>query len=145
MPLLNYTTGVKAEKTVAEITALLVKAGANRIVNEYANGRICSLIFQMESEAYQIPCRVYPVHMAIKDDTGVRKEHRSFEHAERVAWRIMKDWLEVQLALVEAGMVEFPEIMLPYLLVAPDKTMWSLYKVDFEQRASRLLTDSKKP
>jgi hypothetical protein len=37
--LLNYTTKVDAAKTVGEIAASLVKAGASAIQHEYENGR----------------------------------------------------------------------------------------------------------
>jgi hypothetical protein len=31
-----------------------------------------------------------------------------------VAWRIIKDWTEAQLALVQAGVAELAEVFLPY-------------------------------
>ena len=40
-----------------------------------------------------------------------------------VAWRILKDWIEVQLALLDTGMVELEEISLPYLLQG-DQTLY---------------------
>ena len=48
----------------------------------------------------------------------------SKEQAERVAWRILKDWVESQMAIVEAGMVKAEEVFLPYMLMAGDVTLF---------------------
>ena len=48
-----------------------------------------------------------------------------------MAWRILKDWIEAQLAIVQAGLVTIDEVMLPYLRMSADKT---LYAVMREQR-----------
>ena len=38
------------------------------------------------------------------------------QQAIRTSWRILKDWVEVQMALLETGMVTMDEIFLPYRL-----------------------------
>jgi hypothetical protein len=42
------------------------------------------------------------------------------EHAFNVGWRIVKDWIEAQLALVEVEMVKIEVVFLPYLIVNSD-------------------------
>jgi hypothetical protein len=37
------------------------------------------------------------------------------EQPERVAWRILKDWVEAQLALIEADMATMDQVMLTYM------------------------------
>ena len=34
-----------------------------------------------------------------------------------MAWRILKDWVEAQMALLDIEMVKFEEIFLPYIEV----------------------------
>jgi hypothetical protein len=46
---------------------------------------------------------------------------------ERVAWRIAKDWLEAQLAILQSEMVSIDQVMLPYLHVDGDKTLYQAY------------------
>jgi len=54
-----------------------------------------------------------------------------------VAWRIIKDWIEAQLAIVEAEMVEMAEVFLPYAVTKSNKT---LYQDVIENKSDMLLT-----
>ena len=38
------------------------------------------------------------------------------QQAVRTSWRVLKDWVEAQMALLETGMVTMDEIFLPYML-----------------------------
>ena len=64
--------------------------------------------------------------------------YSSREHATKVAWRVVKDWLEANLALIAAQMATIDEVMLPYLHVGDDKTLWQAYRereqAAFEER-----------
>ena len=46
---------------------------------------------------------------------------------ERVAWRIIKEWVEAQLALIQIGLVTIDEVMLPYMLTG-NKTVYESFK-----------------
>lgn len=39
------------------------------------------------------------------------------EQAHRTAWRIVKEWVVAQMALIETGMVDMEEVFLPYMLI----------------------------
>lgn len=47
-------------------------------------------------------------------------------HAYRVAWRIIKDWVEAQMALLETEMVKMEQIILPYILTPSGKTVYEI-------------------
>jgi hypothetical protein len=47
----------------------------------------------------------------------IKGGYRDHDQALRVAWRVVKDWLEAQLALIEAAVVDLEQVMLPYLVV----------------------------
>ncbi|MBA7695674.1 hypothetical protein ES703_104307 [subsurface metagenome] len=47
-------------------------------------------------------------------------------HAYRVAWRIIKDWVEAQMSLLETEMVRMEEIFLPYVLIGEGKTIYEV-------------------
>ena len=133
MPLLNYSTRVEAHRTVSEITAILVRHGASRIMQEYdGSGNIVALKWSLAGRygtlGYAMPVNYQAVYEVLteegrifKGDAGRRKEQ-----ARRVAWRILKDWIEAQIALLESGMVEMEEIFLPYMLAGDsDRTLYS--------------------
>ena len=46
------------------------------------------------------------------------------EQAERVAWRILKDWVEAQMALLDIEMVRFEEIFRPYIETSSGQTIY---------------------
>ena len=58
-----------------------------------------------------------------QDRIQVRNVEARRQQATRVAWRILKDWIEAQLALLDTGMVELEEIFLPYMLQG-DQTLY---------------------
>lgn len=43
--------------------------------------------------------------------------------AVRTAWRIVKDWVEAQMALVETQMVTTGQVFLPYMVLRDGKTL----------------------
>lgn len=41
-----------------------------------------------------------------------------------MAWRILKDWIEAQMALLDIEMVRFEEIFLPYIETNSGQTIF---------------------
>lgn len=128
--ILNYTTVISAKKTILEITGMLQDAGAMQILTTCSSGKVTGLAFQIKTaygmRGYQLPARVEPCYQVLLEgkkwfvrDTDAKKA-LIHEQAERVAWRIVKDWLEANLALIKLGMVRLDETMMPYMLVGED-------------------------
>lgn len=136
MPILNYTTTIAAGKTVAEIQTILAKAGAEQVIVRYAKGEPNALVFELGGEMYMLPCRADQVFALLKRTSGIAARLRTPEQATRVAWRILKDWVEAQAAIISTGMVEAQEVMLPYMILRDNQTVYDNYR---EQRAERLL------
>lgn len=119
MTLANYTTSVPAVRSANEITKDLVRAGARGIGSEYdPQGRMVSMVFTMvvagDSFSYTLPVRVDAVQ-AVLIKQRVEKRYQTRDHAERVAWRILRDWVRAQLAIIETEMVQLDQVMLPYM------------------------------
>jgi len=68
------------------------------------------------------------VHEALKPVTSLTKAQRTREHAAKVAWRITHDWLDAQLALIDARMSTLDEVMLPFMVAPGGQTMFELYR-----------------
>ncbi len=135
MPTLNYTTTVAASKTVAEIQTLLAKQGADAIATRYAEGRAVGVSFQLTTPHGQrhfvLPIDVNAMGELLKKQWRNRQispRYATPEQAERVAWRVVKDWLAAQLALVDASMATIDQVMLPYLQVDPEHTLYEAFR-----------------
>ena len=129
MPLKNYTTQVPADRSVSEIQAMLQAHGASGVLMEYerGTGRIDSLSFKMSLKdrdwAFRLPMRWREAKQAMIAE-GNRRASRDDDYCYRVAWRITRDWVAIQMALVELHTVELQEIFLPYTLRGDGKTLY---------------------
>jgi hypothetical protein len=138
VPTLNYTTSVPVGRTVAEIQAMLVKHGADAVVMRYNAGQTVGLSFTLPTphgqRGFTLPVDTTAVHRVLVKQLGSGKKASTEEQAARVAWRVLKDWLAAQLAIIEAQMATLDQVMLPYLHVNGELTMYEAFKEN-EQRA----------
>lgn len=128
MPLLNYTTKIDVYTTIGAIQGCLVRHGARKIMQEYdADGRPQALCFAIDTKfgmrGIKLPANVDAVHKVLEK----QRVKCDREQAERVAWRILKDWVESQMAILESQMVEIDEIFLPYMVSKDGLTTYELY------------------
>ena len=129
MPLLNYTTKVDIFTTLGEIQGILVRHGAKRIMqDDDNNGHIVGVLFFIDTpngvRGVSLPANVNAVQRVLTE----QKVKCNREQAERVAWRILKDWLEAQMAILESEMVQMDEIFLPYMINDSGKTLYQMYQ-----------------
>lgn len=131
MAILNYTTTVSAFRTSNEIEEILVKHKAKSIMKNYEGESITGLSFLIDTGMQQIPIRLpVKVDECLKVLKKEKKENPrkqikdTREQAERVAWRILKDWVEAQMALLDIEMVRLEEIFLPYIQTNNGQTVY---------------------
>lgn len=131
MAILNYTTTIDAFKTVSEIEYILVKHKAKSVMKNYEGESISGLSFLVDTGAVRVPIRL-PVKVDECLEVLKREKKNSpksnikatREQAERVAWRILKDWVEAQMALLDIEMVRLEEIFLPYIEMRNGQTIY---------------------
>lgn len=128
MPLLNYTTKIDVYTTIGAIQGCLVKHGARQIMQDYdEKGQPQALCFTIETQfgirGIKLPANVDAVHKVLVK----QKVKCDREQAERVAWRILKDWVESQMAILESQMVQMDEIFLPYMINQSGASIYELY------------------
>lgn len=130
MAILNYTTKVKPEKTAAEIQAILGKAGASAVMSEYEAGQVTAIAFQLSINgqilSFRLPINIAGVLRALKRDCT--RQYCNEEQAARTAWRILKDWVEAQIALVESNQADMAEVFLPHLQYGTGQTIYGQLK-----------------
>jgi hypothetical protein len=132
--LLNYTTTVAAARSISEMQTMLARHGAAAVATRYADGEPSGLSFTLETplgqRAFTLPVNVNGVLSVLRADPKVRRAGSRYltpEHAARVAWRVAKDWLEAQLAIIDANMATLDQVMLPYLHVEGERTLYEAY------------------
>jgi len=140
----NYTTEVSEEKTVGEIVGLLSGKGARSVRIDYDEQNrpsAVSFILLIESLPipFKLPCNFEGVMKAIsrefaRHSTRYRWERKpsSIEQSRRVAWRIIKDWVAAQMALIEAEQANMAQVFLPYA-IPNEKTQLSVYDQFMQQ------------
>ena len=133
MPLLNYTTTIEESKTIGEITGLLITSRASAILTEFdAGGNATALSFKITGKygvmSYRLPCEYKAAQQVLNKQAQSGKVPRRYYNdaaqARRVAWRITRQWLEAQLALVELQMVPIEQIFLSYMQTDDGRTIF---------------------
>ena len=145
MPILNYTTSKSAETTLAEIQKILVKHGCRKISVDYdqsgnpANLTFTSL-FNGQIVFYSLPCNFDKVHRVLIKQVKDNR-YNSKDQAIKTGWRILKDWIEAQMAIVETEMVDIQEVFLPYMVTRGGERLFDYIK-SLDSNSSPLLINS---
>lgn len=128
MPILNYTTKVDHSKTIGEIMNILVKGGANKIVTDYSDNLPTGITFCLTINgslvAYSLPCNYAGVLQSMRNNKKVTRANCNDEQALRVSWRILKDWVAAQMAIVESRLANIDEVFLPYAITRQGTTLY---------------------
>jgi len=124
----NYTTSVQAIKSVGEIQGMLVAHGARQILMNYAkDGAVESLSFMIETPYGEIPIQLPvdpPAVLKVMEEQGVPSRYCNQAQSVKVAWRILKDWVRAQMAILETEMVRMEQVFLPYMVGKDGKTLY---------------------
>lgn len=129
MAILNYTTKVSAIKTIGEIMECLAAHQARKISTDYdSEGNPIGLSFMVELDQFpvyfQLPCNWEGVLESLKKAPKVPRSQETKEQALRVSWRILKDWVEAQMAIVEARLATTAQVFLPYAVTKSGQTVF---------------------
>lgn len=124
MKIKNYTSGMPIDRTVSKIERLLVSAGASDILKNYTDEQLTGISFQIKIEGklvpFKLPAKVDACFNAMWGE--VKRPRKETEkklknQAERTAWKIVCDWVEVQISMIKLNQAEIMEIFLPYIWI----------------------------
>lgn len=134
--LLNYTTEIAPEKSIGEIQKMLAGHGVQGILTEYDGPHVAAVSFRIivsgDMISFRLPCNWRAVQEVFKQKNANRKKRNgrlerliddSQEHSTGVAWRIIKDWVEAQLALVELNQTTIPQVFLSHAITKSGETL----------------------
>jgi hypothetical protein len=132
----NYTSSVPPERSVNHIEKVLVAHGARNIMKTYTpDAKLGGLSFVISlnggERPFKVPARIDRVEARLK--AIVKKPRRGTmarisEQAERTAWKILADWVDIQMSLVDLDQAEFLEVFLPYVQIGREQTFFEKIK-----------------
>lgn len=141
MFLKNYTSDVPVSDSIRRIEQVLLQCGVTGIMKEYdSNQNIIAVRFQIKDDKG----RPWMIHLPAKEkeavdalfldyadgskitDDGQRLEYQFgrgkkrkcrkdfIQQGQRTAWRIVKDWVEVQMSMIQLKQADIMEVFLAY-------------------------------
>jgi hypothetical protein len=128
-------TTVSAEKSVQEIIREISSRHATQVLQDF-NGRgvLVGLRFLIpvangKALPVALPARMDAMKRVLYRGLGPRQKQKMSEEdmadsAAKIVWRQLSAWVKAQMALVDLEMVRPEEVFLPYIQVAPNKTMF---------------------
>jgi hypothetical protein len=136
MNLRNYTSGVPVDRSISAIETLLVQAGAGHISKFYEDQKCAGFMFQITIDHNPINFKLPSDPLAVRRimEAEVKKAHkgtmqRVAEQAERTAWAILRDWVHIQVTMIQMQQAEALQIFLPYACVGgSDVTLFDKLK-----------------
>lgn len=139
MFLKNYTSNVPVNETIARIEKVLIRSKVSGITKEYGPaGKVAAVTFRIELPnqnpwTVRLPANEEKALLAMWLDyadgdkltpDGLRLlynnrkakcKHDFREQAERTAWKIIQDWIEVQMSMIQMQQADWREVFLPYV------------------------------
>lgn len=126
MFLKNYTSNAPVSQTIYRIEQVLIKCGVSGINKEYlAGGKVSAITFSIELEHnrpmdVRIPVNEQKALEVLWNNykktspNGTKSKTDFVEQAKRTAWKIVQEWVEIQMSMVQMEQAEFREVFLPY-------------------------------
>jgi hypothetical protein len=116
----NYTSSVPVERSVDHIEKALVEAGAMNVMKLYKDKVISGIAFILEINGkqfpFKLPARVQEVEKIFASSQKRRLEITETNklQAARTAWKLLSDWIDIQLTFIGMKQAQFMEIMLAF-------------------------------
>ncbi len=124
MALKNYTSSTSVSRSISFIESKLTQNGARQILKEYdPTGRVDCICFTIQLQGkdvhFKLPARIAQCEEILNRNLSRRARPETIRklpaQAERTAWKILSDWVEIQMAMIELAQVEVMEVFLPYV------------------------------
>jgi hypothetical protein len=121
MNLKNYTSTIPASTSISRIEKMLVDIGAKNINKQYDQGKLISLTFLIDVSGqtmiFKLPAKVDVIFKMFWDQVKrpqAGTKEKTYQQAERTAWKLLHDWIEIQCSMIKLEQAEFIEVFLPY-------------------------------
>lgn len=139
MPLKNYTSKQPVSRSIENIRRKLVQHGALKILETYDDDRVIKAIcFSMMIGGvemfFKVPAKVDACEAVLMREVTSRTRPDTIKkipaQAARTAWKIVQDWVEAQMAMIELSQTEFLEVFMAYVFdPSTEQTFFERLKV----------------
>lgn len=121
MNIRNYTSSVPVINSINYIEHRLSSAGATHIAKFYENNRPIGMIFQINQNNIPLTFKLLAksesvfevLYSSFKRPRPSTKDNIKMQ-ADRTAWKILSDWIDIQVTMIQLEQAEFTEVFLPY-------------------------------
>lgn len=129
----NYTTKVPVSKSIGEIISFLVEAGASNISQDFDSNQDCTAIKFVithveQSVIYKLqpkPGSAERILLSARKRVDNEVKEKVRKQSYMVAWRILRDWVDAQCALIKLEQATPLELFLSYAYnPAKDETFY---------------------
>ncbi len=136
-----------------EIEKILTKHGVSDIWKQYSgDGELEGINFVVKTDVgmlpFKLPANIQAVQQVLKNQKNAGGLSHVPWHAindlaqsRRTVWRILKDWIDSQMALIELDIVKIEQVFLPYMY--DSKTEKTLYETLKEKNFAGILPEGK--
>ena len=120
----NFTSKIPAARSISFIEAKLAQHGARKILKMYDDEkRVEGICFSIPVDgtdmSFKLPANIAECEKVLMANLSSRAQPATRkkipQQAERTAWKILSDWVEVQMAMIELAQVEILEVFLAYV------------------------------
>jgi hypothetical protein len=116
----NYTSQVPANRSVQKIEDCLVKHGAKNIIKLFDDKKLIGIAFVISIKdrdvSFRLPARIDRIEKFMQTSTKkTAASTKTLEQAERTAWRLLSELIEIQMSLIHLDQMEFMEVFFPYI------------------------------
>jgi len=151
MPLKNYTSSVPANKSICHIETTLAKNGATQVLKEYDPlGNVSALSFSINAHIgggdstrldFKLPVKLAECEKILRSQRTRNAQPHTLKkipaQAERTAWKILSDWVDAQMALLQIKQVELAQVFVAFLVC--DRTGKTLYELAKDNGFKKML------
>ena len=122
--------------SVNKIKKVLLEVGAQTFNEEYEHGILTAVNFSIDinhtTHFFKLPANIGAIESILKSKVK-RPVKGTFERiakqAERTAWKVVLDWVEIQCTMIQMRQAEFVQVFLPYVFMpAQNKTFFEVLK-----------------
>jgi len=125
----NYTSTVPVSRSVQHIEDCLIRHGAKNIMKMYDDDKkLESLCFIISVDGkdmpFKLPASVDKVEKVLRATVRrptAQTNARIADQAERTAWKLQSDWVDIQMSLIELNQVEILQVFLAYVYYPAQK------------------------